>query len=325
MSVDQKIENGIKPTDDEIITLYKSTFGKKFVDIERKKLSIFIQNLNKVLKHNKNKNKTFTMGVNQYSDLTDMEFSNFYLINESQNCSATYNEKIPFKFHLEDAPTTWDWREKGVVSDVKDQGHCGSCWTFSTTGALEAHVAITTGDKPPILSEQQLVDCAEDFDNHGCSGGLPSHAFEYIRYAGGLQYEDDYAYEAKDGECRTTDGAPTVQVKYGAYNITSGDEEEMKNAIWQYGPVSVAFQVVGDFRAYKSGVYSSTNCKNTTRDVNHAVLAVGYGTTSDGIDYWIVKNSWNKMWGDNGYFKIKRGVNMCGIAVCNSFPNLKNL
>jgi len=255
--------------------------------------------------------------------MTDAEFKKFYLINESQNCSATINKKIPFQFESKDAPAEWDWRTLGKVSDVKDQGHCGSCWTFSTTGALEAHQSIITGQEPPILSEQQLVDCAEDFDNHGCSGGLPSHAFEYIKYAGGLQYENDYPYEASDNECRTKSGASTVKVEFGSYNITSGDEEEMKNALWQYGPISVAFQVSSDFRDYKTGVYDSKICRNGPMDVNHAVLAVGYGTTDDGIDYWIVKNSWNGKWGDQGYFKIKRGVNMCGIAVCNSFPNMQ--
>jgi len=322
MSIDKKIELGKKLSNTEIASLYTTKFGSKFLDSPAR-LEIFKYNLKKVLKHNRNPKKLYTEGINQFSALTDEEFSEQYNLHANQNCSATFNEKIPFQFALQDAPAEWDWRDFGVVSDVKDQGKCGSCWTFSTTGAVEAHQAILSGQAPLILSEQQLIDCAQDFDNHGCSGGLPSHAFEYIKYAGGLQYEADYAYEAKDGECRTKGEAPRVKVEYGSYNITLGDEEELKNAIWQFGPVSVAFQVASDFRNYKTGVYDSKICKNSTQDVNHAVLAVGYGTTEDGVDYWIVKNSWNSQWGDKGYFKIKRGVNMCGIAVCNSFPNLK--
>jgi len=165
-----------------------------------------------------------------------------------------------------------------------------------------------------------LVDCAQAFDNAGCNGGLPSHAFEYIFYAGGIETEDDYPYTAKDGTCVADSSKFALGVDYGAHNITAGDEEELKKYVAQQ-PVSVAFEVVDDFGGYTSGVYSSTECGNTAADVNHAVLAVGYGTDTDsGMDYWIVKNSWGTSWGDEGFFKIQRGVNMCGIAECNSFP-----
>lgn len=99
-------------------------------------------------------------------------------------------------------PASVDWREKGVVSEVKDQGDCGSCWTFSTTGCLEAHWSIKTGKPPVLLSEQQLIDCAGAFNNFGCNGGLPSQAFEYIRYQGGIDKEDYYPYESVEYKCR---------------------------------------------------------------------------------------------------------------------------
>ena len=214
-------------------------------------------------------------------------------------------------------PDAWNWQNKGGVSPVKDQGNCGSCWTFSTVGCLESAHLISTGVLA-TYAEQQLVDCAGAFDNNGCDGGLPSHAFEYIFSAGGIASEEAYPYFAEDRTCNVTSSMFTLSVGH-ATNITEGDEVELKAAVYKQ-PVSVAFDCVDDFMDYKSGVYSSTNCGNTTADVNHAVLAVGYGTDSTGKDYWIVKNSWNTTWGNKGFFNIERGVNMCGIATCNSYP-----
>lgn len=215
-------------------------------------------------------------------------------------------------------PPFWDWRKLHGVSPVKDQGHCGSCWTFSTVGCLEAHTLIKYGSTD-YYAEQQLVDCAQDFDNHGCNGGLPSHAFEYIQHAGGISTEKSYPYYAEDRECTVDPKTFALKVSGGSVNITEGDEEELKAALFGHGPVSIAFQVVDGFRDYSTGVYTSDTCKNGTMDVNHAVLAVGYGT-ENGVDYWIVKNSWGAKWGDQGFFKIQRGVNMCGVAMCNAFP-----
>lgn len=164
------------------------------------------------------------------------------------------------------------------------------------------------------------MDCAGDFENYGCNGGLPSHAFEYIKSAGGIASEEAYPYFAEDRTCTVSSDDFILDVTgNGSVNITAGDEVELKSAVYQQ-PVSVAFQVVDDFGSYTSGVYTSSTCKNGQADVNHAVLAVGYGT-ENGMDYWLVKNSWGADWGDNGFFKIERGVNMCGIAMCNSYPD----
>lgn len=252
-----------------------------------------------------------------------------------QKCSATLH-RASFDHRIlteeyEELPSHIDWREKGVVSGVKDQGKCGSCWTFSTTGALEAHHAIQFGIwRSSELAEQQMLDCAFEFDNHGCSGGLPSHAFEYIHYAGGLSREFSYPYRAEssgdikgcrfDGSAnKTTVGARTAR----SFNVTEGDEESIKRIVATVGPVSVAFQVVDDFRLYKRGIYSSEKCKQGPDDVNHAVLIVGYGQAPEtGKPYWLVKNSWGSQWGEEGYFRIERGRNMCGIATCASYPVL---
>lgn len=216
-------------------------------------------------------------------------------------------------------PDSWDWRDHNGVTPVKNQGSCGSCWTFSTVGSLEAHELLKYKSFTP-MSEQQLVDCASTTGNHGCEGGLPSWAFLYVEGATGISTETAYPYFAKDRPCTVDPSTFVLDVHGGSVNITQGDEVELADALYNHGPVSVAFEVVDGFRDYKTGVYKSTVCKDTTEDVNHAVVAVGYGT-ENGTPYWLVKNSWGTDWGDEGYFKIERGTNMCGIAVCNSYPN----
>lgn len=290
--------------------------------IKNHRMNAFAQNIEAIIEHNSNAEKTWTKGINKFSDMTQKEFKEYYKIKsfgEDQHCSATNERETVERTKGHHLPPNWDWRMHHGVTPVKNQGSCGSCWTFSTVGSLEAHELIKYKTWSN-LSEQQLVDCAGDFDNHGCDGGLPSHAFEYISVQShGLSLDKDYPYTAKDGNCTANPKDFALTVVGGSVNITEGDEDELAEAVFHHGPVSVAFEVVDDFSAYKSGVYSSTVCKNTTNDVNHAVVAVGYGT-EDSVPYWIVKNSWGADWGDHGYFKIKRGVNMCGIAVCNSFP-----
>ncbi|XP_048828969.1 pro-cathepsin H [Brienomyrus brachyistius] len=280
------------------------------------RLQIFTENKKKIDRHNAGNHK-FTMGLNQFSDMTFAEFKKSFLLTEPQNCSATKGGHMtrdgPY-------PDSVDWRKKGnYVTPVKNQGSCGSCWTFSTTGCLESVTAISTG-KLPLLSEQQLVDCAQAFNNHGCNGGLPSQAFEYIKYNKGLMTEDDYPYTGRDGTCKFNPGKAAVFIKE-VVNITKYDEMEMVDAVARLNPVSLAYEVTSDFMHYKDGIYTSTECHNTTDMVNHAVLAVGYGE-DNGTPYWIVKNSWGANWGQEGYFYIERGKNMCGLAACSSYPLL---
>ncbi|KAK7265446.1 hypothetical protein RJT34_33066 [Clitoria ternatea] len=290
-------------------------YGKRYhsVDEIKRRFQIYSDNLGLIRSTNK-KPLTYTLAVNSFADWTWEEFKR-HRLGAAQNCSATLNGN----HKLADAvlPDEKDWREEGIVSEVKDQGKCGSCWTFSTTGALEAAYSQAFG-RNISLSEQQLVDCAGAFNNFGCKGGLPSQAFEYIKYNGGLETEEAYPYTGKNGVCKFTSENVAVQV-IDSINITTGAEEELKDAVAFVRPVSVAFEVVKGFRFYKKGVYSNDTCGSTPMDVNHAVLAVGYGVEG-GVPYWLIKNSWGSNWGDNGYFKMELGKNMCGVATCASYP-----
>jgi len=260
-------------------------------------------------------NLTWTAGVNAYSDLTWEEFKEYFNI-APQDCSATANSGKSLTRTV--IPDSVDWRDKKMVTPVKNQGSCGSCWAFSTTGAVESSWAIA-GNPLVELAEQQLVDCAGGFKNNGCNGGLPSQAFQYLMWTKGQELGSDYRYTARDGRCQFSTSKIKASIS-DEFNITSGDESDtgLPGAIVGR-PVSICYQVVSDFNKYKSGVYQSSRCKNGPHDVNHAVLAVGYGT-ENGTPYYMVKNSWGTSFGISGYFKILRGKNMCGLATCSSYP-----
>ncbi|KAJ3593972.1 hypothetical protein NHX12_006305 [Muraenolepis orangiensis] len=281
------------------------------------RLQIFTHNKRKIERHNA-RDHSFKMGLSQFTDMTFEEFKKLYLLTEPQNCSATTGNHVVSRGPY---PDSVDWRKRGhFVTPVKNQGHCGSCWTFSTTGCLESVTAIASG-KLLLLSEQQLIDCAQAFNNHGCNGGLPSQAFEYIKYNRGIMTEEDYPYHGTEALCQFQPGLEAAFVR-DVVNITSYDEKAMVDVVARLNPVSLGFEVTSDFMHYKEGVYTSSLCHNTTDTVNHAVLAVGYGVeeAAGETPYWIVKNSWGPVWGMDGYFLIERGSNMCGLAACSSYP-----
>jgi len=303
---------------------------------------IFRANAAIVARHNDAYDRGYTKYVmstkSPFADLTDQEFMSLWLM-EGQNCSATHTSSGTLRQQNVALPKSVDWRTRGVITPIKNQKKCGSCWTFSTTGALEAHTCLHNAQPRGVdctkwtgLAEQQLLDCASNYDNHGCNGGLPSHAFQYIKDAGGLDTEDSYVYRADDeGPCLANElswGAHVAEV----FNITAYDEDDLVAAIAHVGPVSVAYQVSPDFRLYSHGVYDSFNattnqtmCKSGPMDVNHAVVAVGYGEieateTSPSVPFYILRNSWSTSWGMEGYFWMERNKNLCGVSDCASFP-----
>lgn len=310
--------------------------GDNLEEYERR-LEIFIGTSEKVHRHNEAYERGYTTYAmtlldSPFSDVTDDEFRSLYLM-ESQECSATRtssSEIMSSSSLIEDLPKSIDWRTQGVLTPVKKQGHCGSCWTFSTTGTLEAHYCLQDPSldcpKWTGLSEQQLLDCASAYDNHGCNGGLPSHAFEYIKNSQGIATESDYAYHGGEGPCNATSTAFRVA---DVYNVTEGDEEDLVRSVATVGPVSVAFDVSPSLKQYIHGVYDSFNATSNSSDcstdpmkVNHAVVAVGYGLTDKSEPFYIIRNSWSSNWGMEGYFWFKRGENLCGISDCASYPIL---
>lgn len=308
---------GRQPFSEEIAREIYAEFQSVYAEKSESRFEVFRKTLEEVIAHNMKKS-SWVQGLNDYSDLTFEEFKKMRLM-APQNCSATKNLRVTESWKNKQIPASYDWHKHGVVTPVKNQGNCGSCWTFSTVGALEAHWNILGLGKNVTFSEQQLVDCAGDYDNHGCNGGLPSQAFEYIKNAGGIERDSTYIYTAKDGACTFKPAQTAGYVKYGSYNITQNDEDELKERLYAAGPISICYEVVADFKNYAGGVYTSNACGTTTMDVNHAVLATGYGN-ENGKDFWEIKNSWGATWGVNGYFKMERGVNMCAVAQCNSYP-----
>lgn len=171
-----------------------------------------------------------------------------------------------------------------------------------------------------ILSDQELIDCSLPYGNFGCTGGLPSRAFDYIKSKGLSSTANEYPYTQSLGLCRRRRGLSRVNVT-GYVSIISGDEDELKQAVGSIGPVSISLHATTTFQSYKSGIYNINHCRNASKDLNHFALAVGYGI-ENGVPYWIIKNSWGPNWGEGGYIKLKRGDNICGVATRASYPIL---
>lgn len=203
-----------------------------------------------------------------------------------------------------DIPDIWNWEQQGAVTSVKNQGTCGSCWTFSTAGNVEGQYYLKNNQLIDF-SEQQMIDC--DKSNFGCSGGWPYNAIDWLAHNGGLETEKDYPLRANySGPCDFDESKSLAKVK-GYLNITH-DEVVIKDALYEKGPLSILLDFEFLFH-YKSGVASPLLCSTWP---DHALVLVGYGTKDE--DYWLIKNSWGAKWGINGYLMLKRGAKKCGIS-----------
>jgi len=252
------------------------------------------------------------MGSNAFADLTWEEFrSNKLGYNAIDNAHLRSKNAKPITLEGPAAASV-DWRTKGIVTPVKDQGQCGSCWAFSTTGSTEGAVAQKTGNLVS-LSEQQLVDCSTAQGNQGCNGGLMDYGFQYIISNKGITSEASYPYKATGPNTCTKGKA--VAATISSFQDVATTETALLAAVAKQ-PVSVAIEADQEaFQFYSGGVLTAACGTN----LDHGVLAVGYGTDS-GTDYWIVKNSWGASWGESGYIRLVRGKNQCGIADAASYP-----
>jgi len=262
------------------------------------------------------------LGLN--TDLVEASKKNTY----HKNKAAKYNQKNAShsgEYHknssLSDGlPKSVDWRKLGAVTDVKNQGQCGGCWSFSATGALEGLNAIKN-KKLVSLSEQELIDCSGSLGNQGCEGGLMTTAFQFVETYG-IQSESSYGFTGEDGDC-SQDTSQNVFQNSGYEEVPVNDSMALKRAVSRQ-PVSIGIEASSlTVQLFKSGVIA-TNC---TTNLDHGVLAVGYSVDRNGQEYFIVKNSWGPNWGLNGFFNIamgnqNSGMGVCGINMMASYPTL---
>lgn len=252
--------------------------------------------------------RSYTIGITQFSDMTTEEFRSTMLTLKTENLQTLKSSSKFLHLFEDNAPESLDWRTEGAVTPVKNQGSCGSCWAFSTTGNLEG-VYYVKHKELKEFSEQQLVDC-DTKEDQGCNGGLMENAYKYIEEAGGLESESDYPYEGRDRSCRSKKDKAAVKVS--SYKFApSEDENEIKTFLANVGPLAVALNA-NPLQWYSRGIVDESHSSCDPAGLNHGVLIVGYGSEK-GKDYWIVKNSWGKGWGENGYFRMARGKGTCGI------------
>lgn len=273
------------------------------------RLPIFLDNMEYIESVN-NQNLTYTLGINQFADLSQEEFQHKYT-GLTKSPSST-SECSTYKSSGKKLPNSVDWRNKNVVTPVKDQGQCGSCWAFACTETAESVYALQHGNLP-TLSPQELVDCVKT--NYGCQGGMIDNTLSFI-IQNGLNEEKDYPYQARDGTCR---GNPTPYKLQKCFDIPEGNELLLKDAVAQAPVVACIEADQRSFQFYRSGILKKSNCGT---NLDHAIQVVGYGE-ENGLKYWLIRNSWGRTWGDNGFVKLERQDSAntdgtCGVALASS-------
>lgn len=304
---------------------FQSRFSKIYSTSQEveERFAIFRENLRHIILHNLDVTQNFTMAINQFTDMTTEEFRANVLGGFKSELLGSYGCKS-YSSSASGAPSSIDWRSKNAVTSVKDQGNCGSCWTFSATGAIEGAWAISKGQLID-LSEEQLVECAHGiaYGSYGCNGGQMEGAFKYVIEHGQCS-NSAYPYTSGNGQSGSCKSCSSVAHISSCSDVKPNDQISLKGAVAMQ-PVAVAIDAGSMyFQSYSSGVLTDKSKCGTS--LNHGVLAVGYGE-ENGNKYWLVKNSWSTSWGDRGYVKIGRSDStndqgVCGIAMQPSFPTV---
>jgi len=296
----------------QYMTDYRLTFGDEAVAEAR--FQIFQDNLG-IIRQLNLRSTHATFSITKFAHLNQDEFKKQYLtLKTTTDRSGAPVAKIYPKDLIGALPDTFDWRDKGAVTPVKDQGQCGSCWAFSATGNMEGQWFLA-GNKLTTLSEQNLVDCdhecldPNDCDA-GCEGGLQPNAFNYVIKNGGIDTEDSYPYTAADDKCAFK--ANSIGAKISNWTFVSQNEDQAQAYMVDHGPLSVAVDAT-IWQFYFGGVIT-VGCGTS---LDHGVLIVGYGQETDIwgqlITYWTIKNSWGADWGYDGYIYVEKGTGCCGI------------
>ncbi|KAI9120088.1 hypothetical protein K1719_009057 [Acacia pycnantha] len=293
-------------------------YGRVYKDPqeEEKRFNVFKQNVEYIEGFNTDGNRPYKLGINQFADLTNEEFTASR--NRFKGYMLSSITRTPsFKYeNVTDVPSSVDWREQGAVTPVKNQGGCGCCWAFSAVATTEGITKLIT-DKLISLSEQELVDCDSGV-NQGCEGGSMNDAFKFI-INNGINSEANYPYKGVDGTCNANEEDNHEVTINGYEDVPANSEQALQNVVANH-PVSVAIETSGsDFQFYESGIFTGS-CGT---ELDHGVTVVGYGVNDD-TEYWLVKNSWGTEWGEEGYIRMQRNVDaqegLCGIAMRASYP-----
>ena len=301
-----------------LFELFLEKYNKKYINTDEKKYryEIFNKNIKNIVLHNNNRNKTFFMSINSFSDLDFDEFKKEFSNSYNNKLKIKHCKKYITNYDYNNLPLTIDW---SYLYDVNNQMSCGSCYAFSGVESIEGAYQIKY-NQSIILSKQQIVDCSKL--NNGCDGGLYDYVFMYAMN-NALCKEKDYIYTSgitgETNKCKECQGVVKID---NCYDVEEGNQKDLKNAVTQQ-PVSIAIAVNSYFQHYSSGIITDIE-KCPPEDLNHAVLITGYGE-ENGVKYWNVMNSWGKEWGENGYVKMVRSncdndLGVCGISSKPSFP-----
>ncbi|XP_020253343.1 ervatamin-B-like [Asparagus officinalis] len=304
--------------------LWMAEHGRVYKDEVEKaaRFEIFKDNVKYIEEFNNGGVYNYTLGVNEFADLTHEEFTETFIngVNEDSFRSSEYNTMISMEPQISSVPTSVDWRAKGAVTAVKHQGYtCGSCWAFATAAAIESLHKIKNGILYE-LSQQQLVDCA--WAALGCRGGWPRESYTYIKDNGGLTTAANYPYNEVDNPCDVIKAKETVANISGFVSVTPRTEAALMEAVAKQ-PVTVVIDAKSKkFQFYKSGVFKGP----CTDSLNHVVVVVGYGRVHPSSKYWIVRNSWGTSWGEGGYVRLEKDVGLpkglCVVAALPTYPIL---